>query len=145
MKGSLKLVVAACVLVGAFAVGCKKPKPIQPSKPVPQGTLLFWFSRKVEGPLELTVDGVRIPVTRTKPGKKATKLTISGLGTGRHTWFILSPKEAFGPDQGEVELADGKGAFVFAFSQTYNSVLYGAPAPIPASEGLPGVKAVLEP
>jgi hypothetical protein len=143
MKGFLKLSGPVCAILLATAFGCGKPRPIAPKRPVPAGSVLVQFNRKVTGPVELTIDGVRIPVDQKI--KKGRHLTITGLAAGKHSYFLLSPREAFGPDQGDLVLPADKGIFVFTFSQSFNSVLYGAPAPIPVSEGLPGVRAVLEP
>jgi len=57
----------------------------------------------------------------------------------------MSPLEAFGPDQFDVDLVPGQGEFRVLFAQNLKSVLYGSPEPIPATEGLPGVSARLEP
>ncbi|BDU76736.1 hypothetical protein [Mesoterricola sediminis] len=138
----LRMALAAFAVL-AFAVGCRKPKAIQPRKPVPQGTVQFQFTTKVEGPIDLTIDGVRIPVAKT--AKKGRHLTISGLALGRHRLVLLSPLDAFGPDQVEVELKEGKGHFQVLFAQQFNAVLYGKPEPTPVAEGIPGVVARLEP
>lgn len=143
MKGSGKQIALAGCLVILAGVGCAKPKPIQPKNPVPPGTVLYQFTKKVEGPVELTVDGQRIPVEQ--PRKKGKFLTISGLSLGKHHLVLLSPLDVFGPDQMDVELGPLKGEFKVLFSQQIKSVLYGQPEPAPAAQGLPGVKAVLLP
>ena len=143
MKGTLKQVVLAGCLIAAAGLACRKPKPILPSKPVPAGTVLFQFTKKVEGPVELTVDGIRIPVN--KVGKKCKHLSVTGLPPGKHHLILLSPLDAFGPDQVDVDLAAGKGEFRVLFAQQFNSVLYGKPEPVPAADGIPGVKASLLP
>ena len=52
---------------------------------------------------------------------------MSGLAPGRHRFVLLSPLEAFGPDQVEVELGSGQGEFRVLFAQDLKSVLYGKP------------------
>jgi len=143
MKGSLRLLLpATCILVAGLA--CGKPQPIVPGRPVPAGTVLFQFTKKILGPVELTIDGSRVPVTRAGK-KKFRRLEVSGLALGRHRFVLLSPLEAFGPDQIEVELAPGQGQFRVLFAQELKSVLYGSPEPTPAAGGIPGVQARLEP
>jgi hypothetical protein len=143
MKGSLRLVLPATCIICA-GVACGKPQPIVPSKPVPAGTVLFQFTQKVEGPLELTIDGIRINVV--KVGKKKSRhLEVSGLSLGKHRFVLLSPLEAFGPDQIELELGADRGAFKVLFAQNLKSVLYGSPEPVPAAAGIPGVQARLQP
>jgi hypothetical protein len=143
MKVALKLAMPAlAVLVGALA--CAKPKPIVPARPVPAGTALFLFTRKVEGPVDLTVDGTRVPVTQVGR-KKCRSLAVAGLAPGKHRFVLLSPLEAFGPDQVEVDLGEGRGEYRVLFAQDLKSVLYGKPEPAPAAAGLPGVRATLEP
>ena len=143
MKGSLKQVVLAGCMVVAAGLGCTKAKPILPKKPVPAGTVLFQFTAKVEGPVEVMLDNVRIPVE--KVGKKCLHLTISGLAPGKHHLILLSALDAFGPDQLDLDMPADKGVFKVLFSQQYKSVLYGKPEPVPPAPGLPGVKARLEP
>lgn len=143
MKGSLRLVLPAiCIVLSGLA--CGKPQPIVPRRPVPAGTVLFQFTRKVEGPVELTIDGNRTPVVK-RSRKKCLHLEVSGLPQGRHRFVLLSPLEAFGPDQIEVELGAANGEFKVLFAQELNSVLYGKPEPLPASSGIPGVQAQLIP
>ncbi len=143
MKGSLRLVLpATCILWAGLA--CGKPQPIVPARPVPAGTVLFQFTRKVVGPIELTIDGTRVPVV--KVGKKqCRRLEVSGLALGRHRFVLLSPLEAFGPDQIDLELGAAKGEFKVLFAQELKSVLYGSPEPMPAASGIPGVQARLQP
>ena len=143
MKGSLKQVVLAGCWVLAAGMACGKPKPIQPAKPVPEGSVLFQFTKKVEGPVELTVDGTRIPVNQT--ARKCLHLSVTGLALGKHRLTLLSPQDAFGPDQLDLDLPAGRGVFKVLFSQQFTSVLYGKPEAVPASDGLPGVKATLQP
>ena len=143
MRGSLSLILpAACIICAGVA--CGKPQPIVPSKPVPAGTVLFQFTRKVEGPLELTIDGTRVQVVKVSK-KKCRHLEVSGLAQGRHRFVLLSQQEAFGPDQIELELGAGRGVFKVLFAQELKSVLYGTPEPIPAAAGIPGVQARLQP
>lgn len=125
----------------AVAMGCRKVSA-QPIKAQPAGVLKLRFTRAVQGPVDLTLDGVRIPVT-VQGKKKFQELTISGLAAGKHRYFLSSPRDAFGPDQGEVELTAAKGAMLILFAQRFDAVLYGKPEPVPPAEGLPGVTAVL--
>lgn len=144
MKGSLRLVLPAgfAILMG---LACIKPKPIVPKKPVPGGTVMLYFTKKVEGPLDLTIDGTRIPVTKAGKKTKFRYLQVSGLPAGKHSLVLLSALEAFGPDQFEVNPDATRGEFKVLFAQDMKSVLYGSPEPIPATTGLPGVSARLEP
>jgi len=128
--------------VAVMTLGCAVKAPSLPSRNVPPGTLLFQFTRKVKGPVELTLDGVRVPVTQKV--KSGQHLVVKGLGLGRHKYFISGPKDAFGPDQGEFELGLGAGAFIVAFSTNFDAALYGKAEPAPVAEGLPGVQATLE-
>ncbi len=143
MKGFLRQAVPAVIV--AAGLGCSNPRPIVPERPVPAGAVLFLFTRKVAGPIDLTVDGTRVPVQRTGSRKKCKRLQVSGLAPGRHRFVLLSPLEAFGPDQVEVELGSGQGEFRVLFAQDLKSVLYGKPEPAPPAAGLPGVQALLEP
>jgi hypothetical protein len=117
----------------------------KPSKPIPAGTVRFEFTRKVQGPVELTLDGVRIPVEGLKKGKKANSLIVTGIANGKHKYFLSSPRDAFGPDQGEFEATIAQGAYIPTFTQAFDAVLYGLPDALPPAEGIPGVKARLEP
>lgn len=139
-----KSAILGCVLLLA-GLGCNKSKPssILPRKPVPVGTLQFRFIKGVKGPVELTLDGHRIPVTQSKK-KNPTNLFVKGLSTGKHLYFLSSPSDSFGPDQGEFEMPGEKGVFIFCFSQRFHSVLYGKPDPIPPMEGNSGITAAME-
>jgi hypothetical protein len=121
-------------------LGCSKV-PLTPAKPVPAGTVLFRFSRKIQGPLDLTVDGTRVPVAQDTKGGKL--LRIEGLAAGKHTVFLASPRDAFGPDQEDVILPDDGGVYQVIFAQRFDAVLYGKAADAPSAEGLQGVKATL--
>jgi len=144
MRVFSKTVVSVClVLMAGLACSNAKPKPIKPPKPVPAGTVLFRFLRNVKGPVDLTIDGVRLPVTRS-PKKKFGYLSIAGLSAGKHRYFLSSQQEAFSPDQGEVDLPSDKGVFIVCFAQQFDSVLYGKPEAIPPAQGLPGVVARME-
>lgn len=142
MRKSLVLVAGLALL--ALGAGCaRKTTPILPKKPVPAGTVEIQFTKKVLGPLDLTLDGTRIPVQQLAK-KGGTHLVISGLAPGRHRFVLISPLDAFGPDQGEFELPEGRGHFQVFFSQHFNATLYGKPEELPPAPGLPGVKARLE-
>ena len=143
MKASLSLILpATCIVLAGLA--CAKPQPIVPRKPVAADTALFQFTRPVVGPLDLTIDGNRVAVEKISR-KKCRHLEVSGLAKGRHRLVLLSPLEAFGPDQIELELDGTQGQFMVLFAQEINSVLYGKPEPMPAATGIPGVKARLQP
>jgi len=132
---------AAAALV--LTAGCKKARPILPKSPLPPGTFQIQFTSKVSGPLELALNGVRIPVEQKK--KKAKRLTISGLSQGVHRYFIASLVDVIGPDVGEVEIGPDAGVFQVHFSQRLKIVAYDlAQTAVPKPDGLPGVKAVLE-
>lgn len=141
MRGFQPLTAMAGIVLVAVT-GCSKAKVFAPSHPLPAGTLLIHFTKPVDGPIDLLVDDVRIPVTA--PKKKAQNLTISGLAPGTHRYFISSPREAFGPDHREVTLPADQGIFLVNFAQHFNAVLYGKPEPPPSAPGLPGVTARLE-
>lgn len=144
MRVFSKAVVPVCFMLLA-GLGCTdmKPKPIKPPKPVPAGTLLFRFLRGVKGPLDLTIDGVRLPIAPSSR-RNPRYLSVSGLSAGKHRYFLSSPRDAFGPDQGEFEMPSDKGVFVVCFAQQFNSVLYGKPDAIPPAQGLAGVVAKME-
>jgi len=140
---SIAGVLAGLVLVAGLGCTEVKPKPLKPPKPVPAGTVLFQFLRSVKGPLDLTIDGTRVQVEPST--KKYPKyLTIKGLAEGKHTYFLSSPRDAFGPDQGEFEIKGDKGTFIICFSQKINSMLYGKPEALPPAAGLPGVTAKMD-
>lgn len=143
MKALVKPALPALLVVAA-ALGCGRPRAIMPTRPVPAGTALFLFTRKVEGPVDLTVDGTRVPVARSGH-KKGRSLAVAGLAPGKHRFVLLSPREAFGPDQLEIDLGGDRGEYRVLFTQNLKSVLYGQPEPAPAAPGLPGVRATLEP
>ena len=144
MKGSLRLVLpATCAVLAGMA--CGKPQPIVPSKPVPAGTALFQFTQKVRGPIELTIDGTRVPVEQARGNKKCARLDVSGLAQGKHHFVFLSTVEAFSPDQFDLDLGGAQGAFKVLFTQDFQAVLYGTPEPAPVAAGLPGVQARLLP
>jgi hypothetical protein len=145
MKGSLRLALPAAAVVVAAGLGCAKPRPIVPQRPVPPGTVLFLFTRKVEGPVDLSVDGTRVPVLKEGHRRKCSRLEVSGLAPGRHRLVLLSPLESFGPDQVELDLGADRGEFRVVFALKLRSVLYGTPEPAPAAAGLPGVQARLAP
>lgn len=141
----MRRVIAGLGLMGLLsfgALGCRRAG-VQPVATTPSGTLQFQFTRKIEGPLELTLNGTRIPVQ--KVGKKGFRqLVVTGLPPGKHRYFLSSPHESFGPDLGEVELTPEKGIRLNVFAQNFKAVLYGAPDALPPAEGLPGVRAILQ-
>jgi hypothetical protein len=143
MKRTLsQALLATCVLLAGLA--CGEPRALAPARPVPAGTVQIRFDRKVNGPIELTIDGSRVPVEQGSR-KKCRNLEITGLAKGAHHLVLMSPLEAFGPDQLDVNLDGPAGAFEVVLAQQFQSTLYGKPEPAPAATGLPGVKARLEP
>ncbi len=62
----------------------------------------------------------------------------------RHRYFVESNRDAFGPDQGELEMSATKGVYYVVFAQRFEAVLYGKTAPPAPAEGLPGVSAILK-
>ena len=142
MRGFSPLAAVACLTILA-GIGCSKAQAFKPSGSLPPGTLLFHFTNKVEGPVELVLDGVPIPVTPNK--KQVPNLVISGLSAGTHRYFLASPKDAFGPDHGEITMPTDQGIFLVNFSQHFNAVLYGKTEPAPAPQGIPGVIARMTP
>ncbi len=133
--------VPALVLLGAVSfLGCRKV-PLTPKTPIPAGTVVFRFTRKVQGPVELSLDGARIPVQQLPKG--ATSLIVKGLAQGKHRFFLTSQRETFSPDLGELDLAGDKGVYQITLVQKLDAVLYGKPDPLPTAEGLPGVTAAL--
>jgi hypothetical protein len=131
---------AMVILVAATFLGCKKV-PLTPSHPVPAGEVVFRFTTTVQGPVELMVDGTRIPVQPLPKG--AISLQVKGLAAGKHRFFLTSQRETFSPDLGELDILADKGLYLVTLTQHLDAVLYGKPDPLPAAEGLPGVTAVL--
>jgi hypothetical protein len=128
--------------LGAIAlIGCKKV-PLTSKAPVPAGTMVFRFTRKVQGPLELTLNGSRVAVKQGNKG--GNTLIVSGLQPGSYKYFLASARDAFGPDLGEVSLPDDQGVYLVTLSQRFNAVLYGKAAALPSAEGLAGASASLE-
>jgi hypothetical protein len=142
MRGFSPLATVACLTILA-GVGCSKAQAFKPSGPLPPGTLLFHFTSKVEGPVELVIDGIRIPVSPNK--KKVPNMVISGLAPGVHRYFLSSSRDAFGPDHGEVDMPQAQGIFLVNFAQHFDAVLYGKTEPTPTPQGMPGVSARMVP
>ena len=134
-------VLPAMVILGAATfLGCGKV-PLIPRHPVPAGEVVFRFTSAVRGPVELTVDGTRIPVQQLPKG--AISLQVKGLAPGKHRFFLTSQRETFSPDLCELDMPADKGIYQVTLTQRLDAVLYGKPDPLPAAEGLPGVTAVL--
>ncbi|HJW32043.1 MAG TPA: hypothetical protein VJ505_01635 [Holophagaceae bacterium] len=133
---------SALVALALFSFIACKGIPLKPAKPLPPGMVMFRFTKSVAGPLDLSIDGIRIPVTQSKKGGKV--LRVEGLQAGKHKIFISSPRDAFSPDQTEISLPDDGGLYDVIFAQRFNAVLYGKPSETPAAEGIPGVKASLQ-
>ncbi|MBI4913522.1 MAG: hypothetical protein HY823_12350 [Acidobacteria bacterium] len=138
-----KAAILAIGLLAASGLACRRPAVLRPPKPVPPGTVLLQFTKVVKDPIDLTLDGVRVPVQISRKGGK--NLWIRGLAPGKHRYFLSSFTLAFGPDQGEFFVTPEQGTFLVSFSQTFKAVLYGTAEPLPPAEGIPGVTAVLEP
>lgn len=132
--------VPALVLLGATFLGCRKV-PLTPSSPIPAGSVVFRFTREVRGPVELSVDGARIPVQQLPKGAKS--LVLKGLSVGKHRYFLTSQRETFSPDSGELDMPADRGQYLVTLTQKLDAVLYGKPDPLPPAEGLPGVSAAL--
>lgn len=124
----------------ATAAGCTKI-PLKPTKALPAGTVVLRFTRKIAGPLDLSIDGTRVPVAQSKKGGRL--LRIQGLDAGRHQIFLSSPRDAFGPAQREISLPDDGGFYEVVFAQRFDATLYGKSTEAQAPEGLPKVKAEL--
>lgn len=134
-------VLPALVLLGAASfLGCSKV-PLTPGSPIPTGSVVFRFTKAVQGPVELTLDGARIPVQQLP--KNARILQVKGLTPGKHRFFLTSQRETFSPDMGELDLPADKGVYQVTLTQRLDAVLYGKPDPLPTAEGLPGVTATL--
>jgi hypothetical protein len=132
---------AAAAMVAML--GCKEVKPVLPKKPLATGTYQMHFTRKVLGPLDITIDGIRIPIEQKK--KKGRTLTISGLSEGKHTYFLVAYREIIGPDLGEIEIGPTEGVFRVHFAKRLK-LAFANPtlASVPTAPGIPGVTAVLE-
>lgn len=134
-------IVPILALAGAWSLlGCRRV-PLTPRKPIPAGSVVFRFTRTVKGPVELSIDGARIPVQQLPKG--AIMLEVKGLASGKHRFFLTSQREAFSPDSGELVLGADAGLYQVTLTQQLDSVLYGKPDPLPPAEGLPGVSATL--
>jgi hypothetical protein len=133
---------ATLMLLSVFALSACWRIPLTPSHPIPAGTMVFRFTGKVMGPVELMIDGTRIPVEQLPKG--ATVLKVQGLSTGKHRYFLTSQRETFSPDSGELDFPADKGCYQVTLMQKVDSVLYGKPDPLPPAEGLPGVTATLQ-
>jgi len=134
---------ALAAAIALAAVGCKGTKPILPKRPLPSGTFQLRFTKKIRGPLELTINGERVPVAQKK--KKARTLTVTGLPVGTHRYFIYCPADVMGPDLGDVEMGPNAGVFQVHFSQRMR-VAYREPSQetTPKTAGTGGIAAVLE-
>jgi hypothetical protein len=132
---------AALAVSAALAAGCRAARPILPRRPLPPGTFQARFTSRIRGPLELTIDGSRVPVEQKR--KRARTLTVSGLAPGAHRYFFFCPAEAIGPDAGEFEIGPGPGVFQVHFSQRLRAA-YAEPPQAPPRPQAGGVAAVLE-
>jgi len=146
MKQALRLAFVSGIALLSL-LGCNKPKAVHSvakASPVvvPGGTLTLAFTRKILGRLEFSLDGVRIPVKQGEKG--GNTLLVTGIPEGRHRYFVESNRDAFGPDQGDLEMSATKGVYYVVFAQRFESVLYGKNTPTPPAEGLPGVTAILK-
>lgn len=133
--------VPAILLLGSLSfLGCRKV-PLTPSTPIPAGSVVFRFNRKVQGPVEFTLDGARLMVHQLPKG--AHSLLVQGIAPGKHRFFLTSQREAFSPDLGELDMSGTKGVYLITLVQPLDAVLYGKPDPLPPAEGVPGVTASL--
>lgn len=140
MKVPYAVPALALILGVGATLGCRKV-PLTSPTPLSSGTAVLRFTRKVRGPVELTLDGTRIPVTQSP--KAARSLLIKGLAPGKHRFFLSSAREIFSPDLGELDMPADKGLYEIVLTQSFDAVLYGKPDPLPPAEGLPGVTAAL--
>jgi len=143
-RGFRTMATAALTAAIALAtVGCKGTKPILPKRPLPSGTFQVQFTKKIRGPLELTINGERVPVAQKK--KKARTLTVTGLPVGAHRYFLYCPADVMGPDLGDIEMGPDAGVFQVHFSQRMR-VAYRDPSHEAAQKaaGTGGIAAVLE-
>ena len=131
----------ALAAVAVLSVAACKKIPLKPAKPLPVGTVVLRFTRPIKGPLDLSIDGTRIPVSQDPKG--GSVLTVTGLSSGSHRYLLSSRRDAFSPDKAEFTLPDDGGFYEVVFAQRFEAVLYGKPAENPPAEGLPGVKAAL--
>jgi hypothetical protein len=135
---------AMTAMTALMALAACGARPILPRRPPPQGTFQARFTKGVRGPLELTIDGARVPVEQK--GRSGRTLTVSGLSEGTHRYFFYCPAEVIGPDKGEFEIGPGAGVFQVHFSQKLRVAFRDAP---PARGQAPaaapgGVSAALE-
>ena len=124
-------------------LGCKGARPIVPPKSLPSGTVQMHFTRKITGPIDLTINGVRVPVEQKK--KKARHLTVSGLSEGMHIYYIASYQEVIGPDYGEFEVGPDGGVFQVHFVRKLKAALRNPSSQVsPTPDAVPGLIAVLD-
>jgi len=141
--GATNIFGLAAAVAMVAVLGCKEVKPVVPKRPLAPGTYQMHFTRKVLGPLDITIDGIRIPIEQKK--KKGRTLTISGLSGGKHTYFLVAYREIIGPDFGEIEIGPKEGVFRVHFAKRLK-LAFANPtlASVPTAPGIPGVTAVLE-
>jgi hypothetical protein len=134
---------ALAAAIALVAVGCKGAKPILPKRPLPSGTFQVQFTKKIRGPLELTINGERVPVAQKK--KKGKILTVTGLPVGSHRYFFYCPADVMGPDLGDIEMGPDSGVFQVHFSQKMR-MAYRNPSQETTQNaaGAGGIAAVLE-
>ena len=108
---------------------------------LPAGTLVLKFSRNIKGPIDLSIDGVRIKVDQTNKG--GNMLTISGLEATSHRYTLSSPNDAFGPSSAEVVLPDDQGIVIPVFTQSFDSILYGTTKSNATADNPKNIKAIL--
>ena len=134
-------VVPTILLLGALAVpGCRKV-PLTPSTPIPAGSVVFRFTRKVQGPVEFMLDGARLQIEQLPKG--AHSLIVRGISPGKHKFFLTSQHEAFSPDLGDLDMSGDKGLYFVTLTQPLDAVLYGKADALPLAGGVPGVTALL--
>ncbi len=136
-----KYIFVSLLLIATLSCSSIFSTPQALSKSLPPGTLVLKFTRNIKGPIELSIDGVRINVEQTNKGGNA--LTVSGLEIGAHQFLISSQNDAFGPNSSEFALPDDEGIIIPIFSQSFNSILYGNTSSAPAPENPKNIKAIL--
>jgi hypothetical protein len=143
--GKIKKYAGQITLVSLVSlVGCQTSvRPILPPRKLQADTFQMYFARKVLGPIDLTINGIRVPVEQKK--KRARFLTIKGLSQGKHIYFITSHSDVIGPDYGEFEIGTEEGVFQIHFARRLRSELHSTgDSTAPRPEGIPGVTAVLD-
>ena len=64
----------ALAALAMFALTACKGIPLKPAKPLPPGVVVLRFPRTIKGPLDLAIDGTRIPVAQTAKGGQVLRI-----------------------------------------------------------------------